>query len=328
MRQIILIVSLLLGLTVAGTIGFRVAAGLPWIECTYMAVITLTTVGSRDVELSQGGMLFVIVYLICGLSIFTYSMFYLGQWVINARLRSLLEKRRMEKTISKLRNHFIVCGQGRMGTTICEHLHGRNKSFVIIDVDDERLGQTCVERDWMYLVGDATDDEVLKKAGIERAKSLASVLPTDADNVYVVLSARILASHLQIVARAGDEKAIEKMQRAGATRIVSPFSSGAVKMARFMLNPSVEDFLEIADSHGNKLELADVQITDESPYAGKQLKETDLRDKGVMVIGIRRANGDHLIPPPGTATILPGDCLFAFGSAHAVNDMTGEDNFS
>ena len=172
-------------------------------------------------------------------------------------------------------------------------------------------------------MGDATDDAVLKRAGIERARSLASVLPTDADNVYVTLSARMLAPDLQIVARATEEKAVEKIQRAGATRVVSPFSSGAQKMARFMLTPSIEDFLEIADARGD-LELADVQITPESPYVGKRLQQTDLAKKGVMIIGIRRASGERLMPPPGSAEIQAGDWLFAFGSSDAVNSLIGE----
>lgn len=230
----------------------------------------------------------------------------------------------MQKTINSLENHFIVCGMGRMGETICRYLDERGKRFLVIDVDDERLETVCVESGWLYIHGDATDDEVLNAAGVTRARSLACVLPTDADNIYVVLSARMASAELKIIVRAGDEKAVGKMERAGATRVISPFSTGAVKIARFMLNPSIEDFLEIADEHGNELELADVQISDESPYVGKKLAETDLRERGVMVIGIRRQSGERLMPPPGTTVIHSGDSLFAFGSVTAVNEMIGE----
>lgn len=324
MQRVVSIIVLLLGLTAVGTVGLHLLTGEPWLDSLYSAVITLTTVGSRDVAKNNAGMIFVIVYLICGLGIFTYSAFQLGQIVVNVQVRSMLEKRRMEQAISKLRNHFIVCGNGRMGRTICQYLQDRKKSFVVVDHDEEILVSACQENGWPYIVGDATHDEVLLKAGIQRAASLSSVLPTDADNVYVVLSARMLAADIQIIARASDEKAIEKIQRAGASRVVSPFSTGAEKMARFMISPSIEDFLEFADDHGNELELANVQIFEDSPYVGKQLMETDLRSKGVMVIGIRRANGERLMPPPGTATIQPGDCLFAFGSAEAVNEIIGE----
>jgi voltage-gated potassium channel len=333
MRRILTIVGLLISLTAVGACGYCLL--LPeasWLDGVYMAVITLTTLGSHAAgdpavfDVDPRVQVFTIGYLLIGLGTFTYSAFQLGQWVISAQMRSVLERKRMqrEKEISKLSGHSIVCGQGRMGTTICEYLSARGKPFVVIDCDEERLEEMCTERGWMFRAGDATDDELLKEAGIERAQSLASVLPTDADNVYVVLSARMLASDLQIIARASDQKAVEKLQHAGATRIVSPFSSGAVKMARFMMNPSVEDFLEIADDRGNDLELADIHISEESPYVGKALMETDLRDKGVMVIAVRRASGEHLMPPGETTVIQQGDSLLAFGSTGAVAEMIGK----
>lgn len=325
LRRISLIFSLLLGLTIIGTVGLYLIEGADLLDCLFMAVITLTTVGYSDmIGLSPRGKVFIICYLVMGLGVFTYSAFSLGQWIVTVQMRGLWEKRRMERAISKLSGHYIICGMGRMGETIACYLSERNKPFVAIDIDEERLKDCCQERNWLFLHGDATDDEVLKAAGVMRAKSLASVLPTDADNVYVVLSARMLSTPLQIVVRAGDEKAVQKLEHAGATRVISPFSTGAVKIARFMISPSIEDFLEIADAHGADLELADVQIGPGSPYIGKRLMETDLRERGVMVIGIRRADGERLMPPPGTAVIREGDSLFVFGSSAAVNSMIGE----
>ena len=270
-------------------------------------------------------MAFMIVYIVLGLSTFAYLATEVAQFLLNAEFRKLLERHRMDRSIATLKNHFIVCGLGRMGTSICQYLHERQQPFLVIDKDEDQLADVCGPRGWLYEVGDATSDNVLRRSGIQEARSLATVLPTDADNIYVVLSARLLSSKLQIVARASDETAIEKMQRAGATRVISPFSSGAVKMARFMLSPSIEDFLEITDKRGGELELADVLIRASSPYVGKKLADTDLRDRGVMVIGIRRASGEKLLPPPGTAIIMAGDSLFAFGSSAAVNAMIGED---
>ncbi len=322
MHRVVTIISLLMGLTLLGTFGLYFIEGAPLLDCLYMAVITLTTVGYEDaVGLSPEGKVFIIVYLVLGLSTFTYSAFQLGQMIVNAQMRSLLERRRMERAINNLSDHFIVCGLGRMGETIANYLDQRKKPFVVIDRDEERLHEVCDERGWLTVHGDSTDDEILCKAGVTRARSLASVLATDADNVYVVLSARLLASNVQIIARASDDKAIQKLERAGANRVISPFSTGATKMARFMISPNIEDFLEIADKRGSDLELADVQIADDSPYVGKKLMETDLRENGIMVIGIRRANGDRLMPPPGSAVIQPGDSLFAVGSPAAVNTM-------
>ncbi len=321
MRKFILITVLLLGITLFGTVGIHTLTDSNWLESAYLAIITLTTVGSRDVPDTQAGMIFVMVYLVSGVGVFTYSVFQLGQLIVNADIRLMLEKRRMDRELSGLKNHYIVCGLGRMGILICEYLTNRKQPFVVIDHNEELLISLCKDRQWFGVHGDATDDEVLTKAGIDRAQSLATVLPTDADNVYVVLSARLLSSSLQIVARAGEARAIQKLQRAGATRVISPFSSGAMKMARFMLNPSIEDFLEITDESGSDLELAEIQIQTDSQYIGKPLAKTDLREQGIMVIGIRRTSGKHIIAPEGTAIIEPGDSLFAFGNANSVNAL-------
>lgn len=289
-----------------------------------MTIITLSTVGYEDpIHLSTAGKMFISFYLMGSLGVFTYSLFQIGQWVVGAELRRMRERRRMKAAIERLENHYIVCGQGRMGLEICRYLSEREKPFVVIELDEAKLAQHAQPSGWLHINGDATDDQTLRDAGIERARSLATVLPTDAANLYVVLSARMLASGLQIIARASEEKAVDKLLHAGATRIVSPFSSGAVKMARFMLNPSIEDFLEIADQQGNDLELADFQISPQSPYVGKKLMEAGLREQGVMVIGIRRPNGERLMPPPADAVLHAGDCLFAFGSARSINAVLG-----
>ena len=322
MRRFVIIIGLLIALAAVGTIGIHVLTDRPWLQSAYLAVITLTTVGSEDVPHDDpAAMIFIMCYLVTGISIFTYSAFQIGGVVVNTEFRRLLEKRRMDHQIQALSGHYVVCGMGRMGTAICEHLHARNRKFVIIDVNAERLDQIARARGWPHIQGDATDDNVLAAARLAHASALATVLPTDADNVYVVLTARMQAAKLQIIARASGDEAMKKLQRAGATRVVSPYSTGAVKMARFMLNPGVEDFLEIADRHGSPLELADVQISAANPLVGKSLDQTDLRQRGVIVIGIRRESGERLLPPPPTAIIEPGDSLFVFGSSAAVNGL-------
>ena len=318
--------GVVIALMLIGIFGLRVIEHASWIDCFYMTVITLSTVGYGDpIGLSTAGKIFISLYLMGSLGVFTYSLFQIGQWIVGSELRRLRERRRMNAAIDRLKEHYIVCGQGRMGLEICRYLAQREKPFVVIELDEGKLTQHAAPAGWLHIQGDATDDQVLRHAGIERARSLATVLPSDAANLYVVLSARMLASGLQIIARASEEKAVEKLVPAGATRIVSPFSSGAVKMARFMLNPSIEDFLEIADQKGNDLELADFQISPVSPYVGKKLMETGLREQGVMVIGIRRPNGERLMPPPADAVLLSGDCLFAFGSARSINAVLGVD---
>lgn len=323
-RRVIPPLMLLCALLLLGTAGFKFfSPDADWIDCLYMAVTTTTTVGYGEiVPLGPGGRLFVIGFLACGLGVVSYSAFTFGQFLFSSEIQQLLEDRRMRHLIEGLSGHYIVCGLGRMGMTICRHLAERGKPFVIIDREADRIGNQA-DPNWLHIVGDATDDAVLHQAGIGRAKALATVLPTDADNIYVVLSARLLSNQLEIIARASDEAAATKMKRAGANRVVSPYSTGAVKMARFMLNPNIEDFLEIGDHEGQEFELVDVQIDDHSRYVGKRLAETDLRELGVIVVGIRRMTGERLMPPPGNTMIEAGDCLFAFGSAAAVNQMIG-----
>ncbi len=323
MRQFLILSGMVIGITTFGTVGIYILNGGTWIESLYLAVVTLTTLGSRDVPKSEAAMLFIVFYLIVGLGIFSYGAFEIGQLIVNNNLRNVWDKRKMEKELSKLNQHFIICGIGRMGLTICEHLESKRKPFVIIDHDEELLEKLHEERRWNFVHGDATDDAVLLHAGIERARSLSTVLATDADNVYVVLSARLLSSKIQIVARASDDSAVQKLQRAGATRVISPFSSGAIKMARFMLSPSIENFLEFTQGKG-EWEIVELEIHQNSPYVGQQLSQTDLRERGIMVIGIQRANGSHIPAPVGSVIIQEGDSLFSFGTSQTVSKLTGE----
>jgi len=318
---VVMLLSLLIG---AGTLGFRYFRDSSWLESVYLAVVTLTTLGCRDPANNSTTMAFVVVYLGLGLGLFSYSLFTLGQSLLDPQFRQFWKQRRMLNRIDALNDHHIVCGFGRMGTTICEYLARKSKPFVVIDTDVEALEARCTPNNWLYIVGDATDDVHLHQAGIARATALASVLPSDADNTYVVLSARMLNNELQIVARASDDKAIEKIQRAGATRVISPFSSGGTKMARFMLNPSVESFVEVADEHDSDLELVDIQVSEGSPLIGQRLAETRLAERGVMVLAIRRSTGERLMPPPGPTEIQAGDNLFAFGHADKVATVIAE----
>lgn len=321
LRRIFYILALLLSLTAVGTLGFHFFQGKGWIESAYLAVITLSTVGSRDPASTQAEMIFVIIYLTFGLAVFTFSLFTLGQTLFDARLHSAYRRRKMNQTISGLSNHYIVCGLGRMGRTICEFLAERKEKFVVVDIDEDIASQLCDEKKWLYVVGDATDDEVLVTAGIERAGAMATVLTSDSDNVLVTLSSRMLNSNVPIVARASSDKAVQKMERAGATRVISPYSSGAIKMARFMMNPALENFIEVAHGSGNDLELAEIQVSKESPFFEKQLRETNLSEMGIMIIGVERVSGERFMPPPGTTVIHEGDSLFAFGNSEAVTKM-------
>lgn len=310
-------------MVLVGAAGLHLLTDQPLVVCFYQAFILLATVGSQEPRpLTDGTMLFVIAYLSCGLGIFAYSAFQFGQILVNSNIQAVWERRRMEKEISKLRDHFIICGYGRMGQELSTYLHHRKKTFVIVDKDEELFTPEMQQSGWLFLAGDATHDEVLQRAGIEHARALTSVLPTDADNLYVVLSARLLSADLQIVARAGDDRANKKMMQAGATRVINPLSSGAIRMARFMLSPSIENFVEVAESEGVDWEIADVNVPKNSPLIGQQLKETNLRESGIMLLGVRRDNGTNFFPPPGNLIIEADDNLFAFGNSENLAQLT------
>ncbi|MEZ6129045.1 MAG: NAD-binding protein [Planctomycetaceae bacterium] len=323
MRRLFQIPVLLLMMLSIGAIGLRLLTGQPLLECFFNAFILLTTVGSQQPEpLTNATMIFVMVYLACGLGIFAYSAFQFGRILVNADIQAVLERRRMESRINKLTNHFIVCGCGRMGQELAEYLHKRGQPFVIIDQNDEIFDTDIRVSGWLYLAGDATQDDVLLKAGITRARALTTVLPTDANNLYVVLSARLLSASLQIVARASDDRAAQKMTQAGATRVINPLSSGAIRMARFMLSPSIENFVEVAESEGVDWQIADVHVPENSPLVNQPLKDTKLREAGIMLLGIVRDTGEKFFPPPGHLKINAGDNLFAFGSSENLGHLT------
>lgn len=323
MRRLLQIPMLLTVVLVIGAVGLRLLTTQPLLTCFFHAFILLTTVGSEQPDpMTDSVMIFIMVYLACGLGLFAYSAFQFGNLLLNSDFRAIVDRRRMENTISKISDHFIICGFGRMGEELCDYLELRGQSFVVIDEREDAFSVELRQRGWLFLHGDATQDDILEVAGIKNARGLTTVLPTDADNLYVVLSARLLSDDLQIVARASNDRAAQKMQQAGATRVINPLSSGAIKMARIMLSPSIENFIEVTEGEGIDWEIAEVQIPGDSPLIAKALKDTGLRESGIMVLGVCRHSGQKLFPPPGHLQFEAGDNLFAFGNAEDLSRLS------
>jgi voltage-gated potassium channel len=305
-------------LTAIGTIGFHWIEGWDFLDSLYMAVITLTTVGFNEVHpLGPGGRIFAMVFLVVGLGVFMYGAVALGEFVVQAQLGAWLGRNKMSTTLLKMKNHFIICGFGRFGRSLCEELAARGLPFVIVEADAE-VAAYCQEQGYVFLVGDATEDAVLRDAGIERARGIACTLPSDAANLYVVMSARLLQKDLQILSRATTEKDAMKLRRAGADRVISLYATGAAKMAQLMANPRVEDFFEVVTAKGKSMDIAEVQVAPKASYAGRTLAQSGFRDRGIMVVGIRRASGELLIPPGPNDAIDVGDCLIVMGKVGAV----------
>ncbi len=326
MRRPLSIVAVLTVLTTVGVGWFWLVEGWSLIDSAYMTVITLSTVGYQEVQpLSDRGRVFVMAYLVCGLGVFLFAMMQLGEMVVRAELRSWLWRRGMNSKLKSVSGHFIVCGYGRMGRALCRHLADRKLKFVVVDTSDDAI-EECQIHGWPCIRDDATNDQTLLDAGIERARGLAVVLSSDADNLFVVLSARLIAPKLQIIARATDENSAQKMEKAGASRVVSLFTSGAATMAQQLINPSVEDFFELVSKNGSTIDMAEIRVTAQSPCCNRELSDTDFRNRGIIIVAVRRSTGEILLPPRSTTVLHPDDVLIALGEVSAVSQFLACDD--
>ncbi len=224
--------------------------------------------------------------------------------------------------LKSIEGHYIVCGAGRMGRAVCRNLHEKKHPFVVID-RDEAIVEDCSADGWIVIDGDATEDRTLAEAGIKRAKGLAAVLSSDADNLYVVLSAKLLAPGLQVISRATDEMSGAKLHKAGADRVISLYHTTGMKMARLLVKPDLEDFFEIFTREGGELDLAEIHVSADDGLASKRLEETEFSRIGVVIVGIRRASGELVLPPSGSTEIRVDDHLIALGKSDAIARMIG-----
>jgi voltage-gated potassium channel len=312
---------LLTALTLIGTVWFSLVRGWSIIDAVYMTVITLTTVGFREVlPLEDSDKVFLSVFLVVSVGVFLYGVVLIGELVVRAELGQWWRKQNMNGSARAPEDHFIVCGAGRMGRLLCENLAARHVPFVVIE-SNEDVAEDCRQRGWSVICDDATDDDALASAGIQGARGLAAALSSDADNLYVVLSSRLASHSIRIVARASDEASARKMERAGANRVVSPYESGAMKMGQLLTNPRLNDFVEIISDAQVAFDLAGVPVSEASSLVGKRLTETDFRQRGVMIVAIRRSDGKVLLAPDGATCIQGGDELFALGDARAVAEL-------
>ena len=324
-RRYILLVLIPFVLIVGGTAGYYLLeSDYSLFDALYMTVITITTVGYEEVHhpLSFGGRVFTIVILLVGVLTFFYTVTELVRVVISGEVRQLLGRQRMERSLAGLKDHMIICGYGRMGRHVCREFSQQGLPFVIIDRRAEVLQDFDVPHG-IALPGDATSDDILKRAGVERARALVTVAASDADNLYITMSARLLNDKLFIVARAEGEQAEQKLLRAGASRVVTPYIIGGAKVAMAVLRPAVVDFIELA----TRTEHLDLQIEETLIRAGGKLDGATLhasrlrQDLGVIVVAIKKASGHLLANPPGDAVMEAGDTLIALGPRQSLDQV-------
>lgn len=318
-----LAVLLLLIVLAGGSAGYILIEGWqPW-DAFYMTVTTVTTVGFREIhELSRAGQVFTVVLIIGGASTVLYTFSLVMARLVEGTLQKRVQQRRLTHMLDDLRNHFIVCGYGRIGSIIAEEFRRQKVPFVVIERDVDRLN-AALEAGVLAVEADASNEDVLRRVGIERARGLIAAVGSDAENVYAVLSARLLKPDLFILGRAESDDARRKLERAGADRVISPYRIGGQQLAQTALRPAVVDFVQLATSSEHlELSMEQVKIEPTAPLAGQSILEANLRQRfGVVVVGIQRASGRMEFNPPPETTMQPGDHLVVLGRAESLKEL-------
>lgn len=315
------LIGMLLVLMVGGTLGYRIIEGWSFNDALYMTVVTLSTVGFSEVhELSPNGRLFTIILIILGVGNMAYILSSLFQFALEIKLNNIYRRKRMLNKIDKIHDHTIICGFGKMGQQIAFELHVKKLPFVVIDCDPE-VERKLIENNFPYIIGTASEDENLRKMGIERAKNLVTVVNSDSENVFITLTARAINKDLHIISRITNETTRPKLIKAGANKIISPYTQASVKIAQSIINPAIDDFLEIiTDDKIIEFQIADVLIQEDSAHKNKKLNETNFKDCGIMIVGIWRNTGEIIYAPGPNEIIHVGDRLIAIGNGQGFCD--------
>ncbi|MBL0160187.1 MAG: potassium channel protein [Bryobacterales bacterium] len=314
-RRILVVLAAITATLAIGTVGYVVVADYPWFDAFYMAAITMTTVGYGEVRpLGHAGRVFNSVFLILSASTLLLAMGVMTQTIIELQFGNLLEKRRSKKMIANLKNHYIICGFGRVGRGAANELRQAGASLVIIDRREERV-EWAMRSGYLACLGDSTRDETLKEVQIHTAAGLIAALATDADNLFAVISAKTLNSRIRVAARAAEEEAERKMRQVGADSVFAPYVMTGTRLAQSLLKPHVHQFLDFATtSIGLNVRIEQLEVSVHSDLQGKSLADLRIRSElKVIVLAIRRANGDMLFNPPAEAIIETSDYLIVMG---------------
>ncbi|MBP7630811.1 MAG: potassium channel protein [Acidimicrobiales bacterium] len=309
----------LVGVLAFGIVGYLFLGFSP-LDAIYQTLMTVSTVGFGEVHpLSRLGVAFTSVLILVGVSSALYAFSVIVEGVIEGRVNELLGRRRMNQSIASVSDHVIVCGWGLVGHAIAEEIAETKQELVIVEIDPDKVNGV----DHRVVIGDATTDEVLRKAGIERASALVAAVDGDAENSFITLSARSLNPDLFIVSRARSRDSGEKLMRAGADRVVNPQSIGGVRMAAFVLHPNVAEFVDVV-MHERSLEfrLEEVAVVEGSSLVGKTLRDTHLRDEtGALVLALRRRDGSFETNPSPDEVITDGEVIIAIGTQEELQAL-------
>ena len=298
-----------------GTVGYMGIEGWNLLDALYMTIITVSTVGYSEVhQISKAGRLFTILLVFFGVGFTLYIAAAVVQFMVEGRIRIILGRRRLEKKISRMKNHYIVCGYGRIGRVLCRNLKRKPLDLVVVEKNPELI--SVMDADGvLYISGDAANEENLIRAGIKRSKGLVAVLASDADNVFLVLTARQLDPDLLIIARASQEESKSKLRAAGANTVESPYDMGAASMAHRIIRPTVTSFLDLALAYKHKdIRMEEIPVSASSDLVNVMLKDTGIRQKyNLIIIAIKKPDKSMLFNPSFEATIEMGDTVIAVG---------------
>ncbi|HBA87699.1 MAG TPA: potassium channel protein [Geobacter sp.] len=321
-RHLKISICVLLLLLSYGTFGYIAIEGWDSLDALYMTVITLGTVGFREVHtLSSGGKIFTMTLIFFGVGVIGYIVGSLAQIMFEGQFHRIIGRKKVEKAIAALEDHYIICGFGRIGALIAKEFSAKPLPFVVVEkdmgvidrMDDDGPG-------YLFLRGDATFDDTLLKAGIKKAKGLISVVTSDTENVYITLTARGLNPDLFILARSGEEGSELKLKRAGANKVVSPYLIGGSRMAQAILRPTVVDFIEIATGREHmELQMEEILIPQDSGFVGESLASSGFRkETGVIIVGIKKQSGKMGFNPESHTKIEAHDTLIVLGEPAAI----------
>jgi voltage-gated potassium channel len=308
-------VLILAGILMFGTLGYFLIEGMTIFDSFYMTIITISTVGFAEISPPTPlGRALTVVIIIAGISFGTYTIGTIVRIFVEGELINYFGRRKVQKQIADMRDHFIICGYGRIGRIICDELAADDFDFVVIEQDPEAV-KDVTEKNYLCIEEDATSEEALQQAGIMQARGLVTAVNSDANNVFITLTAKGLRPDIFVLARASDEGNEDKLVRAGATRVVSPYLIGGKRMGQILKRPTVADFIDIT-TMGNQLGLVmeEAKVREGSGLNGKNLIDSSLRrDFGVIIVAIKRPSGEMIYNPQPTETLGSGDVIVVIG---------------
>ncbi len=319
-KKLYIAIGVMIGVMILGAAGYFILEDYTLLDSIYMTVITVATVGYREVqELDASGKIFTTVLIVFSMVTFAYAMSVITRYVIEGEFQTYFKHYKVNKEIQKLKNHVIVCGYGRNGKQACEQLRSGNEVFVAIESNPAMIESMRADGNFLFIEGDATQDEVLIQAGLERAKALITALPSDASNVFVVLTARDKNPNLKIISRASDDASEHKLKRAGANNVIMPDKIGGTHMAALVTKPDVLEFVDHITGRIN-IRLEEVLYSSlPEKMKNKSIRELEIRNKtGANIIGFKTADGEYVINPPPETIMLPDAKLFVLGTSEQV----------